>query len=315
MTNVILRSRKTRKIPLDNEFRVQLEEKLQTMFQSEDENVKETYSRIWSDAGFNCDSGVFDGECILYRKIRRAFLRTKSFHQPDFSSQATYNEANIVALEEMFGYQFNDRRLLLQACIHSSINSNLTKHDTYQRLEFIGDAALGFMTSLHLVKEYPHWEEGEMSHAKSALVSNSFFARRLYRKFLDAGLEISDFIVTKSEEIREDIREFCNLFVVDDDDLLKSLQINNTPRLEREGDDFKFPKTIGDFYESIAGAILVDSDWNLTVMWEVFHQDLMLDESQIALLNENLLAMKEIDANKAKTALQEKILDDATSSY
>jgi len=313
--NVIFRSLKTRRILLDTALKQEMEANLQEMFDIDNEEILQTYDRIWSDAGYNKDNGQFDTDEIFYRKIRRAYLRTKSFHQPSFSSQVTQNEVNLIALEEMLGYRFNDRRLLLQACIHSSINCNLTKHDTYQRMEFIGDAALGFMCSLHLIQHYPHWEEGEMSHAKSAIVSNSYFARKLYRRFLACDLKVEDYIITKSEEVREGIREFMNIFEAAEDDLVKSLQINMTPRLEREGDDFKFPKTMGDFYESIAGAILIDSDWNLSTMWSIFHEDLLLSDHQVAILNENILALKEIDTNKAKTALQEQLLDDATSSY
>ena len=56
----------------------------------------------------------------------------------------------------------------------------MNKSHTYQRNEFLGDAALGFMTSLSLFSEYPEWEEGQMSHANSAIVSNSvtfFFSK------------------------------------------------------------------------------------------------------------------------------------------
>merc|ERR1712034_166176 len=261
---VVLRSKKAQKIPLDHDFHVQLEEKLVEMFQCEDEDLVLSYRRIWSDGGFNCEKQTFESDEIFYRKIRRALLRTKSLHQQQFASRVTRNEANLLAIENM----------------------------------------LGFMTSLSLFSEYPEWEEGQMSHAKSAIVSNSYFARKLYRRFLAAGLKLEDFIVTKSEEIREGIREFQTVFNPEDDDLMYSLQINMTPRNERDGQAFIFPKILGDIYESIAAAILLDSGWNLVEMWKVMRPDLILSSEQIQILNENMLALKEIDVDKAKTNLQ-----------
>jgi dsRNA-specific ribonuclease len=301
---VVLRSKKAQKIPLDHDFHVQLEEKLVEMFQCEDEDLVLSYRRIWSDGGFNCEKQTFESDEIFYRKIRRALLRTKSLHQQQFASRVTRNEANLLAIENMLGYKFKNQDLLLQAFIHTSINPNLNKSHTYQRNEFLGDAALGFMTSLSLFSEYPEWEEGQMSHAKSAIVSNSYFARKLYRRFLAAGLKLEDFIVTKSEEIREGIREFQTVFNPEDDDLMYSLQINMTPRNERDGQAFIFPKILGDIYESIAAAILLDSGWNLVEMWKVMRPDLILSSEQIQILNENMLALKEIDVDKAKTNLQ-----------
>jgi hypothetical protein len=73
----------------------------------------------------------------------------------------------------------------------------------------------------------------------------------------------------------------------------------------------KFQKTLlfffeilGDIYESIAAAILIDSDWNLVTMWKVMRPDLILTSEQIQILNENMMALKEIDVDKAKTNLQ-----------
>merc|ERR1712000_242960 len=106
--------------------------------------------------------------------------------------------------------------------------------------------------------------------------SNSYFARKLYRRFLRSELKVEDYIITKSEEIREGIREFQTVFDPSQDDLAYSLQINMTPRNERDGDVYKYPKTLGDIFESIAGAILLDSEWDLVTMWEIFHTDLLL---------------------------------------
>ena len=71
-----------------------------------------------------------------------------------------------------------------------------------------------------------------------------YFARKLYRRFLSVGLKLEDYIVTKSEDLREAIREFQTVyFQEEDDDLQISLDINMTPRNERDGKEkFIYPK-------------------------------------------------------------------------
>jgi len=142
-----------------------------------------------------------------------------------------------------------------------------------------------------------------MSHAKSAIVSNSYFARKLYRRFLSVGLKLEDFIVTKSEDLREAIREFQTVyFQEEDDDLQISLDINMTPRNERDGKEkFIYPKILGDVYEAIMGAVLLDSGWDLTQMWNVCVKDLELSEEHLTILRSNLDAIKKNRSGKGRS--------------
>lgn len=55
----------------------------------------------------------------------------------------------------------------------------------YQRLEFLGDCILKFITSLHLMATYPHMPEGMLTDKKGRLVSNGSLARAA----LNAGLD------------------------------------------------------------------------------------------------------------------------------
>jgi len=303
--SVVARALKNQKIKLEQSFVDELVEKLRLMFKSEDieEDLIETYSKIWTDAGYDPVAGDFVTESVFYRKVRRALLRTRSVHQPQFASRVTRNAENLQKLQDLFGYQFQNVDLLQQALIHTSINPNLSKHHTYQRMEFLGDAALGICVSLHLYSTYPTWSEGRMSHAKSAIVSNSYFARKLYRRFLSVGLKLEDFIVTKSEDLREAIREFQTVyFQEEDDDLQISLDINMTPRNERDGKEkFIYPKILGDVYEAIMGAVLLDSGWDLTQMWNVCVKDLELSEEHLTILRSNLDAIKKNRSGKGRS--------------
>ena len=75
-------------------------------------------------------------------------------------------------LEKKLGYSFSNRELLSEALNHSSyanehrgagISSN-------ERLEFLGDSVLGFVTAEFLFKNYPRLLEGDLTRMRAALV-------------------------------------------------------------------------------------------------------------------------------------------------
>ena len=51
--------------------------------------------------------------------------------------------------EKLIGYEFRDRGLLETALTHSSY-ANEHKTESYERLEFLGDSVLGFVTAEYL---------------------------------------------------------------------------------------------------------------------------------------------------------------------
>ena len=71
---------------------------------------------------------------------------------------------------------------------------------------------------------------------------------------------------------------------------------------------------MGDVYEAIMGAILLDSGWDLTQMWQVCVKDLELSEEQLTILKSNLDAIKEIEEAKAKANVQKYFLDQVSHS-
>ena len=75
-------------------------------------------------------------------------------------------------LEEKIGYHFRDPALLEQALIHSSY-ANEKLHDglrSYERLEFLGDSILNFLTAQTLYHTYAGMKEGELSKLRADLV-------------------------------------------------------------------------------------------------------------------------------------------------
>jgi ribonuclease-3 len=78
-------------------------------------------------------------------------------------------------LQELLGYTFADAELLEEAVTHASAGGR--ERFTNERLEFLGDAVLDLVISDQLFEALPGATEGEMTHARSLLVSRRALAR------------------------------------------------------------------------------------------------------------------------------------------
>jgi ribonuclease III len=79
-------------------------------------------------------------------------------------------------LERALGYPFRDRELLLRAVTHSSLANELSPNGVTapannERLEFLGDAILGWVVSDSLFHRFQSYTEGQLSLLKNHLVS------------------------------------------------------------------------------------------------------------------------------------------------
>ena len=80
-------------------------------------------------------------------------------------------------LEKSLDIRFNDRELLRLALMHSSsLNENGEINESNERLEFLGDALLGFIVAKELYGRFQAWSEGELTQARSAVVSGDSLA-------------------------------------------------------------------------------------------------------------------------------------------
>jgi len=87
--------------------------------------------------------------------------------------------ADLAALQQTLGIRFNDPSLLEQALVHSSyINENPgVAPASNERLEFLGDAILGFIVAEELYQRFPQFSEGEMTRLRSSLVRRDALSR------------------------------------------------------------------------------------------------------------------------------------------
>ncbi len=90
-------------------------------------------------------------------------------------------------LEDQLGYRFKEKQRLIEALTHKSYK----KPYNNERLEFLGDAVLEFLTSEFLYHKYPNEEEGMLTAYRSALVRTETLAKTARRLGFGSRLKLS----------------------------------------------------------------------------------------------------------------------------
>ena len=81
-------------------------------------------------------------------------------------------------LEKKLGYRFSRKRHMETALTHRSFRFESTDIESdNQRLEFLGDAALGLLTGAYLFEKFPDFQEGELTRIRSQLTNTKTLAR------------------------------------------------------------------------------------------------------------------------------------------
>jgi ribonuclease III len=83
----------------------------------------------------------------------------------------------LAELENLLQVQFHDRSLLERALTHHSCCPETSVRDSYDTLEFLGDALLGAFVVEHIYRTFPECSEGEMTALKSEVVSRRVLAK------------------------------------------------------------------------------------------------------------------------------------------
>lgn len=90
-------------------------------------------------------------------------------------------------LEGALGYRFRQPQLLTQALTHRSALYGAAG-GSYERLEFLGDAVLGFVAAEFLFHRFPDRPEGELTALRALLVRTSTLAT--WARALDLGAHV-----------------------------------------------------------------------------------------------------------------------------
>lgn len=92
---------------------------------------------------------------------------------------------DIEILEENIGYSFKNKFLLITALTHTSYAYE-NKTESYERLEYLGDSILEFISSKYLFENYKNLSEGEMTKVRAyAVCEDSLYKIALKHNFSD----------------------------------------------------------------------------------------------------------------------------------
>lgn len=142
-------------------------------------NTNDAYTRVESLPASEC---MVENLPVSYSMI--ALLLPSILHKIEVALIA---ESLRTTLLEPVKIEATDLPLVIKALTASSTD----EEGNYQRLEFLGDCILKFVSSLHVMAENATWPESFLTKKKGKIVSNDFLARAT----LAAGLD--KFVITK----------------------------------------------------------------------------------------------------------------------
>ncbi len=115
-------------------------------------------------------------------------------------------------LLQQLSIPFKDIELYVLALTHPSYNADAnTKHEDYERLEFMGDSVIGFVCADLVFKIRDGMDQGNMSKLRSYLVKSASlanYARKInLQHYIRAGHSLTAEQISKSNKILEDVFE------------------------------------------------------------------------------------------------------------
>ncbi|XP_058470641.1 endoribonuclease Dicer [Solea solea] len=166
--------------------------------------------------------------------------------------------------ERKINYTFQNKAYLLQAFTHASYHYN-TITDCYQRLEFLGDAILDYLITKHLYEDPRQHSPGVLTDLRSALVNNTIFAS------LAVKYDYHKYFKAISPELFRVIDDFVQFQLEKDEMQGMDSELRRSEEDEEKEEDIEVPKAMGDIFESLAGAVYMDSKMSLETVWQVYY--------------------------------------------
>ncbi|KAF9646833.1 hypothetical protein BDM02DRAFT_3180798 [Thelephora ganbajun] len=164
------------------------------------------------------------------------------------------------SLTERLGYEFKCGNLLIEAASHPSFQ--YTALPSYQRLEFLGDALIELVIMRYLYHRFPKATSGDLTTAKGRLVRNAALASVAVKK-----LELHKVILLNNASLSAAIWSSAKL-----------LQETSYAEIVVNGWKYEPPKALGDVFESVMGAVFVDTGHNFekfSVIVEMIMEELL----------------------------------------
>lgn len=132
----------------------------------------------------------------MFDKLRALFTSDND-NKSDNKRKRSLNhehDGRILQIEEKLNISIHQPSYFLKALRHRSklVDDNLQDTDSYEQLEFLGDAVLDLAISELLFDKYPNENEGFMTKARSRLVKGATLAKISKTLGLDELIEIGD---------------------------------------------------------------------------------------------------------------------------
>jgi endoribonuclease Dicer len=104
------------------------------------------------------------------------------------------------ALEESLGYSFRDGSLLLEALTHPSFDNQIT--NSYERLEFLGDAVLDLVVIDYMYRKFPGATSDELAWPRTRAICASALA------FVGVRLQLHQFMFANNVELNMEVARY-----------------------------------------------------------------------------------------------------------
>ncbi|KAF9688275.1 hypothetical protein SADUNF_Sadunf02G0180700 [Salix dunnii] len=154
--------------------------------------------------------------------------------------------ADLDEVEEIIRYEFKNKKLLEEAFTHASFSD---KCFSYERLEYVGDSVLNLVLTKEQYFMYPDLPPGALTRLRAANVNTEKLARVAVKHKLHRYLR------HKKPLLEEQIREFSQAIL---DYPLHSNGLVDVP------------KALADIVESTIGAVFIDSNFSIEIVWKIF---------------------------------------------
>ena len=225
-----------------------------------------------SDDGFETGIRLLDLLGMVSQQTRKALptvlVATDDRKADDFpkptDANSAYSDRWFDEIEEIISYKFKDRSILKTAFTHRSCRSGTC----YERLEFLGDALMDWLITRYLFNTHRYLDAGRLSDIRGASVNNDCLS------LLSVGLNFHKYLLHNSTSLQQNIDAYLYYL-----NTLKakggfvgsgmSISVASMADSYDGGSGFTAPKVLGDLFESVAAAVLVDSNWNVNLVWEV----------------------------------------------
>ena len=196
-------------------------------------------------------------------QVRREKGNGNENETPDVERFALLKDVDVVDLLKRYlpkgepEPKVRNSELYQRAMVHRSFSAT-TKQESYERLEFLGDAVLNLATAAYLFERYPNGDEGFMTRMRTHLINGKMLADLCHRH-----TNLSTFIAVGARHQEDSGSNGSN-----------GSNASNRKKLPYN--------VLEDVFEAFLGAIFLDSGFDVAKKWLVGLWESNVDFSELA---------------------------------